>query len=137
MSGKNTPEYTVQQLIEDENLRADFADLIPKASRITDAAAVFISASDKLFGGKNQVYGNDAVILARAQDLAQKVVKYGSAISKLLRNPVGSRAELDPDQPAPATQLDIDDIGDDVIHAEVVGEIEAPHTDSGKADEHD
>ncbi|KFI51722.1 hypothetical protein [Bifidobacterium biavatii] len=120
MTVKITPEYTVQTLVDDEDLRADFADLIPKANDITDAASKFISAADKMFGGKNQVYGNDALILGKTVEVAQKAVKYGAAISKLLRNPIASRVQLGVDQPAQPTQGTVDD--EEVI-AEVVHEI--------------
>lgn len=59
---KNTSEYVVQTLIDDEDMSADLASLYPAASKIGDAAAAFI-------------------------DICQNVVKEGAAISRLLRNP--------------------------------------------------
>lgn len=39
---KNTSEYVVQTLIDDEDMSADLASLYPAASKIGDAAAAFI-----------------------------------------------------------------------------------------------
>lgn len=44
---KNTSEYVVQTLIDDEDMSADLASLSPAASKIGDAAAAFIDKADQ------------------------------------------------------------------------------------------
>lgn len=44
---KNTSEYVVQTLIDDEDMSADLASLYPAASKIGDAAAAFIDKADQ------------------------------------------------------------------------------------------
>lgn len=83
---KNTSEYVVQTLIDDEDMSADLASLYPAASKIGDAAAAFIDKADQTIEKKG-LMGTPAETVAKCIDICQNVVKEGAAISRLLRNP--------------------------------------------------
>ena len=83
---KNTSEYVVQTLVDDENMSADLASLYPAASKIGDAAAAFIDKADQTIEKKG-LTGTPAGTVAKCIDICQNVVKEGAAISRLLRNP--------------------------------------------------
>lgn len=83
---KNSGEYVVQTLIDDENMSADLASLYPAASKIGDAAAAFIDKADQTIEKKG-LMGTPAETVAKCIDICQNVVKEGAAISRLLRNP--------------------------------------------------
>lgn len=91
---KNTSEYVVQTLIDDEDMSADLASLYPAASKIGDAAAAFIDKADQTIEKKG-LMGTPAGTVAKCIDICQNVVKEGAAISRLLRNPLHCRKELD------------------------------------------
>lgn len=93
---KKTPRsnYVVQSLIDDEDMSADLASLYPAASKIGDAAASFIDKADTTIE-KKDLYGMPAAVIAECIDICQNVVKEGAAISRLLRNPLHCRKELD------------------------------------------
>ncbi len=93
---KKTPRsnYVVQSLIDDEDMSADLASLYPAASKIGDAAASFIDKADTTIE-KKDLYGTPAAVIAECIDICQNVVKEGAAISRLLRNPLHCRKELD------------------------------------------
>ena len=92
---KRTPEFVVQTLIDDEPMRDDFAELVPKASKILDAAALFISAvGKKQSDDKTAVYGLGATICDDAVGIAQQIVKEAAAINRLLRAPNMSNNSL-------------------------------------------
>ena len=86
--------YVVQSLIDDEDMSADLASLYPAASKIGDAAASFIDKADTTIK-KKDLYGTPAAVVAECIDICQNVVKEGAAISRLLRNPLHCRKELD------------------------------------------
>lgn len=118
----NHTDYITQALIEDENMPADLAALYPAASKIADAASVFIDKADQMILKKN-LAGQKAEIVAKCIDICQHVVKEGAAISLLLRNPAGSMQQLwETKQPEEPVQPDTD-----MVIAEVVDEIEAAH----------
>lgn len=79
---KNTSEYVVQTLIDDEDMSADLASLYPAASKIGDAAAAFIDKADQTIEKKG-LMGTPAETVAKCIDICQNV----AAISRLLRNP--------------------------------------------------
>lgn len=84
---KNTrSDYVVQTLIDDEDMNADLASLYPAASKIGDAAATI---------EKKDLYGTPAAVISECIGICQNVVKEGAAISRLLRNPLHCRRELD------------------------------------------
>ena len=87
-------DWIVQTLIDDENMPADLASLYPAASRIADAAAQFVDKADQAVEKKG-LFGRQAEVVAKCVDICQHVVKEGAAISRLLRNPLGSQSELD------------------------------------------
>ena len=93
---KKTPRsnYVVQSLIDDEDMSADLASLYPAASKIGDAAASFIDKADTTID-KKDLYGTTAAVISECIDICQNVVKEGAAISRLLRNPLHCRKELD------------------------------------------
>lgn len=92
---KNTrSDYVVQTLIDDEDMNADLASLYPAASKIGDAAASFIDKADATIG-KKDLYGTPAAVISECIGICQNVVKEGAAISRLLRNPLHCRRELD------------------------------------------
>lgn len=93
---KKTPRsnYVVQSLIDDEDMSADLASLYPAASKIGDAAASFIDKADTTIE-KKDLYGTIAAVFSECIDICQNVVKEGAAISRLLRNPLHCRKELD------------------------------------------
>nr|DAQ16434.1 MAG TPA: hypothetical protein [Caudoviricetes sp.] len=93
---KKTPRsnYVVQSLIDDEDMSADLASLYPAASKIGDAAASFIDKADTTIE-KKDLYGTTAAVISECIDICQNVVKEGAAISRLLRNPLHCRKELD------------------------------------------
>lgn len=93
---KKTPRsnYVVQSLIDDEDMSADPASLYPAASKIGDAAASFIDKADTTIE-KKDLYGTTAAVISECIDICQNVVKEGAAISRLLRNPLHCRKELD------------------------------------------
>lgn len=93
---KKTPRsnYVVQSLIDDEDMSADLASLYPAASKIGDAAAAFIDKADQTIEKKG-LMGTPAGTVAECIDICQNVVKEGAAISRLLRNPLHCRRELD------------------------------------------
>ena len=90
---KNTSEYVVQTLIDDEDMSADLASLYPAASKIGDAAAAFIDKADQTIEKKG-LMGTPAETVAKCIDICQNVVKEGAAISKLLRNQDASAAVI-------------------------------------------
>ena len=93
---KKTPRsnYVVQSLIDDEDMSADLASLYPAASKIGDAAASFIDKAGTTIE-KKDLYGTPAAVISECIDICQNVVKEGAAISRLLRNPLHCRKELD------------------------------------------
>ena len=93
---KKTPRsnYVVQSLIDDEDMSADLASLYPAASKIGDAAASLIDKADTTIQ-KKDLSGTPAAAIAESIDICQNVVKEGAAISRLLRNPLHCRKELD------------------------------------------
>ena len=86
--------YVVQSLIDDEDMSADLASLYPAASKIGDAAASFIDKADATIE-KKDLYGTPAAVISECIGICQNVVKEGAAISRLLRNPLHCRKELD------------------------------------------
>lgn len=86
--------YVVQTLIDDEDMSADLASLYPAASKIGDAAASFIDKANATIE-KKDLYGTPAAVISECIDICQNVVKEGAAISRLLRNPLHCRRELD------------------------------------------
>ena len=93
---KRTPEFVVQTLIDDEPMRDDFAELVPKASKILDAAALFISAvGKKQSDEKTAIYGLGAEICNDAVGIAQQIVKEAAAINQLFRAPNMSNNSLE------------------------------------------
>ncbi len=133
-----TPEFVVQTLIDDEPLRDDFAELVPKASKILDAAALFISAvGKKQSDDKTAVYGLGATICDDAVGIAQQIVKEAAAISRLLRAPYKFSSELAADSQQKMTvelsasdgeetvstgQMSVDDLNDALTNVSVKGE---------------
>lgn len=118
----NHTDYITQALIDDENMSVDLAALYPSASKIADAASMFIDKADQIIAKKN-LAGQKAEIVAKCIDICQHVVKEGAAINRLLRNPAGSMQQLwETRKPEEPVQPDTDE-----IIAEVVGEIEAAH----------
>lgn len=118
----NHTDYITQALIEDENMPAGLAALYPAASKIADAASMFIDKADQAIAKKN-LAGQKAEIVAKCIDICQHVVKEGAAISRLLRNPACSMQRLrETRKPEEPVQPDTDE-----IIAEVVDEIEAAH----------
>ena len=118
----NHTDYITQALIDDENMPAYLAALYPAASKIADAASAFIDKADQAIAKKN-LAGQKAQIVAKCIDICQHVVKEGAAISRLLRNPVGSMQQLwETRKPEEPVQPDTDE-----IIAEIVDEIEAAH----------
>lgn len=87
------PKMIQETLIDDEDLSADIADLVPVSSKITDAAATYIGKVSKKFGDE-AIAGDKLRILNKTSELAQEVVKAGAAINRLLRNPRQAMAEL-------------------------------------------
>lgn len=87
------PKMIQETLIDDEDLSADIADLVPVSSKITDAAATYIGKMSKKFGDET-IAGDKLRILNKTSELAQEVVKAGAAINRLLRNPRQAMAEL-------------------------------------------
>lgn len=75
---KNTSEYVVQTLIDDEDMSADLASLYPAASKIGDAAAAFIDKADQTIEKKG-LMGTPAGTVAKCIDICQNVVKEGAA----------------------------------------------------------
>ena len=73
---KNTSEYVVQTLIDDEDMSADLASLYPAASKIGDAAAAFIDKADQTIEKKG-LMGTPAGTVAKCIDICQDVVKEG------------------------------------------------------------
>lgn len=88
-----TPKMVQQALIEDEDLSADLADLVPAASKIVDAAATYLSKADKKYSSElaSQVQLEAGT---RTIAMAQEVVKYGAAIGRLLREPVNALQQV-------------------------------------------
>ena len=135
---KRTPEFVVQTLIDDEPMRDDFAELVPKASKILDAAALFISAvGKKQSDDKTAVYGLGATICDYAVGSAQQIVKEAAAINRLLRAPYKSSSELaadrqqkmtvelsasDGEQTVSTGQMSVDDLNDALTNVSVKGE---------------
>ncbi|NEG90582.1 hypothetical protein [Bifidobacterium aerophilum] len=92
MSTKATPKAIQQALITDEDLSASLACLVPVSSRITDSAATFIDKASKLlYDDKVALSTTQLFAVQRAIDVAQQVVKEGSAVNRLLRNPEQAR----------------------------------------------
>lgn len=87
--------YVVQSLIDDEDMSADLASLYPAASKIGDAAASFIDKADATIAKKKDLYGTPAAVISECIGICQNVIKEGAAISRLLRNPLHCRKELD------------------------------------------
>lgn len=93
---KRTPEFVVQTLIDDEPMCDDFAELVPKVSKILDAAALFISAvGKKQSDEKTAIYGLGAEICNDAVGIAQQIVKEAAAINQLFRAPNMSNNSLE------------------------------------------
>ena len=88
-----TPKMVQQALIEDEDLSADLADLVPAASKIVDAAAAYLSKADKKYSSElaSQV---QLAAVTRTIAMAQEVVKYGAAIGRLLREPANALQQV-------------------------------------------
>ena len=93
---KNTSEYVVQTLIDDEDMSADLASLYPAASKIGDAAAAFIDKADQTIEKKG-LMGTPAGTVAKCIDICQNVVKEGAAISRpyAIQGPATSRSSAD------------------------------------------
>lgn len=135
---KRTPEFVVQTLIDDEPMRDDFAELVPKASKILDAAALFISAvGKKQSDDKTAVYGLGATICDDAVGIAQQIVKEAAAINQLFRAPNMSNNSLeansqqkmtvelsasDGEQTVSTGQMSVDDLNDALTNVSVKGE---------------
>lgn len=68
------PKMIQETLIDDEDLSADIADLVPVSSKITDAAATYIGKVSKKFGDET-IAGDKLRILNKTSELAQEVVK--------------------------------------------------------------
>lgn len=115
---KKTPRsnYVVQSLIDDEDMSADLASLYPAASKIGDAAASFIDKADTTIE-KKDLYGTPAAVISECIDICQNVVKEGAAISRLLRNPLHCRKELDDklaeSEKTEAEQAELEEIKED------------------------
>lgn len=71
--------------------------------------------------------------MAKCVDICQHVVKEGAAISRLLRNPLGSQSELD--ERRLREQERLRDEASDIVHAEVVQELESGDAARGASDE--
>ena len=125
-------DWIVQTLIDDENMPADLASLYPAASRIADAAAQFVDKADQAIEKKG-LFGRQAEVVAKCVDICQHVVKEGAAISRLLRNPLGSQSELDARRLREQERLRAE--ASDIVHAEVVQELESGDTARGASDE--
>ncbi len=125
-------DWIVQTLIDDENMPADLASLYPAASRIADAAAQFVDKADQAIEKKG-LFGRQAEVVAKCVDICQHVVKEGAAISRLLRNPLGSQSELDERRLREQERLRAE--ASDIVHAEVVQELESGDTARGASDE--
>ncbi len=135
---KRTPEFVVQTLIDDEPMRDDFAELVPKASKILDAAALFISAvGKKQSDDKTAVYGLGATICDDAVGIAQQIVKEAAAINQLFRAPNMSNNSLeansqqkmtvelsasDGEETVSTGQMSVDDLNDALTNVSVKGE---------------
>lgn len=111
---------------------ADLASLYPAASRIADAAAQFVDKADQAIEKKG-LFGRQAEVVAKCVDICQHVVKEGAAISRLLRNPLGSQSELD--ERRLREQERLRDEASDIVHAEVVQELESDDAARGASDE--
>ena len=108
--------YVVQSLIDDEDMSADLASLYPAASKIGDAAASFIDKADATIE-KKDLYGTPAAVISECIGICQNVVKEGAAISRLLRNPLHCRKELDDNklaesEKAEAEQAELEELED-------------------------
>lgn len=125
-------DWIVQTLIDDENMPADLASLYPAASRIADAAAQFVDKADQAIEKKG-LFGRQAEVVAKCVDICQHVVKEGAAISRLLRNPFNSQSELD--ERRLREQERLRDEASDIVHAEVVQELESGDAARGASDE--
>ena len=68
------PKMIQETLIDDEDLSADIADLVPVSSKITDAAATYIGKVSKKFGDE-PIAGDKLRILNKTSELAQEVVR--------------------------------------------------------------
>ena len=135
---KRTPEFVVQTLIDDEPMRDDFAELVPKASKILDAAALFISAvGKKQSDDKTAVYGLGATICDDAVGIAQQIVKEAAAINQLFTAPNMSNVSLeansqqkmtvelsasDGEETVSTGQMSVDDLNDALTNVSVKGE---------------
>lgn len=135
---KRTPEFVVQTLIDDEPMRDDFAELVPKASKILDAAALFISAvGKKQSDEKTAIYGLGAEICNDAVGIAQQIVKEAAAINQLFRAPNMSNNSLEANRQQEMTvelsasdgeetvstgQMSVDDLNDALTNVSVKGE---------------
>ena len=125
-------DWIVQTLIDDENMPADLASLYPAASRIADAAAQFVDKADQAIEKKG-LFGRQAEVVAKCVDICQHVVKEGAVISRLLRNPLSSQSELD--ERRLREQERLRDEASDIVHAEVVQELESGDAARGASDE--
>ncbi len=135
---QRTSEFIVQTLIDDEPMRDDFAELVPKASKILDAAALFISAvGKKQSDEKTAIYGLGARICDDAVGIAQQIVKEAAAINRLLRAPYKSSNEMevnnqqnmtvelsasDGEQTVSTGQMSVDDLNDALTNVPAKGE---------------
>ena len=125
-------DWIVQTLIDDENMPADLASLYPAASRIADTAAQFVDKADQAIE-KKVLFGRQVEVVSKCVDICQHVVKEGADISRLLRNPLGSQSELD--ERRLREQERLRDEASDIVHAEVVQELESGDTARGASDE--
>ena len=128
----------MQTLIDDEPMRDDFAELVPKASKILDAAALFISAvGKKQSDDKTAFYGLGATICDDAVGIAQQIVKEAAAINQLFRAPNMSNNSLeansqqkmtvelsasDGEETVSTGQMSVDDLNDALTNVLVKGE---------------
>lgn len=76
-------------LIEnDEDLGYALSDLVPVASKITDAAATYLSKCGKrMSDDKVVITPTQLHVLGKTCDLAQRVVKLGAELNLMLRKP--------------------------------------------------
>lgn len=93
---KNTSEYVVQTLIDDEDMSADLASLYPAASKIGDAAAAFIDKADQTIEKKG-LMGTPAETVANASTFARTSSRKArpSAGSYAIQGPATSRSSAD------------------------------------------
>lgn len=89
---KNTSEYVVQTLIDDEDMSADLASLYPAASKIGDAAAAFIDKADQTIEKKG-------LMGTPAEKLSRNASTFARTSSRKARPSAGSYAIQGPATP--------------------------------------